>query len=1433
MRKYLFLPLIIFFIGCGSGSESGSVSSEPKEIRQDIENNINTEYAKWVKDGMPSAEVIPSPKKVEVLNDTTYSNFRTHGMLRSKPIKFSLNDINGDGNTQDTLLTSVKDQGQCGSCWVFAGVAALEGSYGESSSADFSEDQMKHTHGFYSQNACGGGNIWMIIGYMNSFRGLINESLDPYDDSPNSQYCSTCKPTKYVDNVILVPARRNTNDNETIKNILYNQKKPLYASVQVGWGSAGESGESSYEASTHSFLVTRPDAPANHAVVIVGWDDNYVAQGERGAFIVKNSWGASSGKNGYYYFPYADTTIGFGSLAYMEDTPENEFIFDKIHSHDEYGSVYSFSKNSGVEIANVFTATKDEDLIAASYVVEATGTNIVLEVHKVLSFNPLVTQKIADSITTQNNKMRGYHTTRFSNVVKIGANENFAVVVRYSSDTSSKVVVPVEGQANGFSPDAEASPAESFHRSVNGEWTDITSIRSDLNYPIKVMSIESVDEVNRATLEVQTDKNKVEVDEFISFSISFNQEGVEASSIRWDFGDNTSSTLISPNHSYASAGNYNVDVTVFDKDGHQYTKRVRVRVVEKDISTISDSNLSLYENAQAGDIIGDITTNFAGTVNIDLSGIGHENFFVNSNAEVVVAQNAEFDFETKSFYNLEATPIDGGGVDSAKDLNITILNVNEHEVSLADFSATINENSPTGTTVGSVQIISSGDSEITMMELSGADATSFDITVNGLITVSSTATLDFESKAIYEFNVNATNASGSSEDAQVVVNLGNVAETVPELRALTITIVENTAPLTTIASLGIISTGDTPISSITIEGIGQSDFTVSASGIIKIASGATIDFENQNEYNLSAVATNLMGPSQSVEVIINVSNAAEVLPEIDDFEITIFENTVENLFLGEVPIVTSGDTDLSFSLSGTGSSDFSISSDGNITVMNSLSFDRQSHYELTAVATNGAGTSSADVNIIVKDVPPQVTSKFKADDASQDALFSNALSLSNDMILVGAKGAQNGGAGYLFKQESRQNYRQLLKLTSNDILAGDAFGTSVSIDGSLMVLGAPKDDTNGTDAGAVYLYQYFSSDNSALQISKIIANDTTDGDGFGFSVHINGNLIFVGAPEHNLSGATYLFRYYDNNNTVVQKEKFTPALASDGDGFGSDIIMDGSNIVVGTKYGEAAYLYEYQSNDSVVEAHTFNSSDGITNGDFFGSRVSADGSSILCGSPGNDSAYLFKYSAGSVLSKKIMVAASGTGIQFGSDVAIGNEAIVIGAKNTDSIYIYDYNVVTFNINEPATHFVVNPAGVGSEVGSELEIKGEYLAIGASKESLESDNSGALFVANLDVENRPFLINYEPEIQVNENSQTVFTSLYGSVNGVSMNFSVDGVDKDIFSIDSSGVLSAQSLDYENPTDIGSNNIYSISIILTDSAGISFAYPMEIEVLNISD
>ena len=203
-------------------------------------------------------------------------------------------------------VTSVKNQKPGGDCWTFAIYAALE-SYllkYENITYDFSENNMKNAMYENGTNGTGwntGGNHIMAFAYLLRGSGPVDESLDPFDPY------STWSPEdldilKYVTGFKYIPLRLDYLDNEQIK----------YAIMQYG---------ALYTSIYSSILISNGTGYSNvsttnqHAVAIVGWDDNYsrfnfasTPPGD-GAWIIKNSWGNTSGQGGYYYVSYYDATF--------------------------------------------------------------------------------------------------------------------------------------------------------------------------------------------------------------------------------------------------------------------------------------------------------------------------------------------------------------------------------------------------------------------------------------------------------------------------------------------------------------------------------------------------------------------------------------------------------------------------------------------------------------------------------------------------------------------------------------------------------------------------------------------------------------------------------------------------------------------------------------------------------------------------------------------------------------------------------------------------------------------------------------------------------------------------------------------------------------------------------------------------------------------
>jgi len=177
------------------------------------------------------------------------------------------------------------------------------------------------------------------------------------------------------------------------------------------------------------------------------------------------------------------------------------------------------------------------------------------------------------------------------------------------------------------------------------------------------------------------------------------------------------------------------------------------------------------------------------------------------------------------------------------------------------------------------------------------------------------------------------------------------------------------------------------------------------------------------------------------------------------------------------------------------------------------------------------------------------------------------VAIADDNIVVGADFAdtangQDSGSAYVFTLTGT-TWSQQAKLTASDGAAADNFGASVAIAGDTIVVGAHGEDDNGTSSGSAYVFTHTGT--IWTEQAKLTGRDVAANDNFGWSVAIAGNTIVVGANRDDDngsdSGAANVFTRTGTKWTDQEK-----LVASDGaafDEFGRSVAIAGDTIVVG------------------------------------------------------------------------------------------------------------------------------------------------------------------------------------------------------------------------------------------------------------------------------
>lgn len=413
--------------------------------------------------------------------------------------------------------------------------------------------------------------------------------------------------------------------------------------------------------------------------------------------------------------------------------------------------------------------------------------------------------------------------------------------------------------------------------------------------------------------------------------------------------------------------------------------------------------------------------------------------------------------------------------------------------------------------------------------------------------------------------------------------------------------------------------------------------------------------------------------------------------------------------------------------------------------------------------------------------------------------FGEAVAISGDTIVVGApwedssktgvtglpdnNTAMNSGAAYIFvRNQGVWSQDAYLKSTGTD--AGDNFGTAVAVDGDTVVVGAPFEDSGATGvngnpfdnsvaaSGAAFVYT-LSGAGSWVVEAYLKASNAGNGDAFGTSVSISGDLIAIGAPGERSSaigvggnqlsnglieaGAAYVFER--SGTTWSQHSYIKASNTGGGDQFGNAIDVDGETLVVGAprESSAATGVNGNQSDNSAFRsgaAYVF-----VRNGpswsqlaylkptgtasaeafDMFGGSVAVSQGTVAVGAaeedgsnggidgnandnlaPDSGAAYLYIPSGFTWAPFAYVKSSAPTTLAaFGTSVALDVDTLVAGAPIEDldkgAAYVFDLDFVN-----PISGCFANPAmihepAVTARIGTTfpIQIEGNQIATGVA------------------------------------------------------------------------------------------------------------------------
>jgi len=326
---------------------------------------------------------------------------------------------------------------------------------------------------------------------------------------------------------------------------------------------------------------------------------------------------------------------------------------------------------------------------------------------------------------------------------------------------------------------------------------------------------------------------------------------------------------------------------------------------------------------------------------------------------------------------------------------------------------------------------------------------------------------------------------------------------------------------------------------------------------------------------------------------------------------------------------------------------------------------------------------------------------------------------------------------------------EIAKVLASDGAADDEFGREVSLDGDRLAIGTWRDNDNGEDAGSAYIFER-AANGRWVQVTKILPLDGQPLDQFGTSVSLDGDRLAVGAFGDNdngaLSGSTYIFDR-DVNGNWSQVAKLLALDGAAGDLFGDSVSLDGDRVLVSAPLDDdngdesgSGYIFERDAGGEWAQVTKIRALDGERL-DGFGESASLDQGRLAIGATGDDdngsgsgSAYLFERIAdGSWLQVAKLLPLDGAPLdRFGESVSLGADRLAIGAHLDDdngfasgSVYIFERIA---DGSWAQIEKIVPLDGAAEEVfGESVSLDGDQLAVGALGNDDNGDQAGSAYV----------------------------------------------------------------------------------------------------------